>query len=81
MASRVVRARLDLASEKALESLVAQGGTESSVVRSALIELARERQRAALREEARRIGADPADRAEVRRLLEELESSSPPWPD
>lgn len=80
MASRVVRARLDLASEKALESLVLELGTESEVVRTALIEAARVRRKAMVREEVARLAADPEDSLERKALLEDLEDTSPIWP-
>jgi hypothetical protein len=33
-----------------------------------------------LREEARRLGANPADRAELAALRDELDRLAPPWP-
>ena len=41
----------------------------------------RRRTRAALREEARRLGADEADREEVRQVMELMDELSPPWPE
>jgi hypothetical protein len=41
---------------------------------------ARRRRGVALREEARRLAADPRDRAELAALREELDELSPPWP-
>jgi formiminotetrahydrofolate cyclodeaminase len=41
----------------------------------------REARRIALAEEAKRAAADPVDRAEVKRLLEEWEPLSPEWPE
>ena len=40
MASRVVRARLDAASERALDRLMREGRNESEAVRAALVECA-----------------------------------------
>lgn len=55
--------------------------TDSQAVRSALTEArSRRRQRLALREEARRLAADPADRAELKTLEEELGELTPDWP-
>jgi hypothetical protein len=34
----------------------------------------------ALREEARRLAADPGDRAELVALREQLDEIAPPWP-
>jgi hypothetical protein len=70
MASRVVRARLDEASEQALRTLMREGRNESEAVRAALVEAARRRRRqAGLAEEVRRLAEDPADAAERGALL------------
>ncbi len=54
---------------------------DSQAVRSALTEArARRRKRVALREEARRLAADPKDRAELSALRDELDEITPPWP-
>ena len=59
----------------------AEGMSDSQAVRSALTEArARRRRRVALREEARCLAADPADRAELSALSEELDEITPPWP-
>lgn len=82
MASRTVRARLDAESERALERLLRDGGTESEVLRAALVEAAARRwDDAVIREQAERIGNDPADRAEMQALVAELEPLSPEWPE
>jgi hypothetical protein len=53
MASRVVRARLDEASEQALSTLMREGRNESEAVRAALVEAGdRRRRQAALAEES-----------------------------
>ncbi len=53
---------------------------DSEAVRSALTEArARRRRRAALRDEARRLAADPKERAELAVLREELDDLAPPW--
>lgn len=55
--------------------------TDSQAVRSALREArSRRRQRLALGEEARRLAADPEDRAEMKALEEELGELTPDWP-
>jgi hypothetical protein len=55
--------------------------TDSQAVRSALTEArSRRRQRLALREEARRLAADPEDRVELKTLEEELGELAPDWP-
>lgn len=79
--SRALHVRLDADSEAALAVLRAEGMSDSQAVRSALTEArARRRQRVALREEARRLAADPVDRAELAALREELDELTPPWP-
>ena len=79
--SRALHVRLDADSEAALAVLRAEGMSDSQAVRSALTEArARRRRRVALREEARRLAADPGDRAEIRALRDELDELTPPWP-
>lgn len=61
--------------------LRAEGMSDSQAVRSALTEArTRRRRRLALREEARRLAADPQDRAELVALRDELDKLSPAWP-
>jgi hypothetical protein len=82
MPSRIVRARLDEASRLALSVLMNQGRTESEAIRTALIEAAeRRRQPEALAEEARRLAADPRDRAEAQAILADFEAIDPDWPE
>jgi hypothetical protein len=82
MASRVVRARLDDASEQALATMMREGRTESDAVRTALIEAGRRRQRhATLAEEVRRLAEDPADTAERHAVLADMEALSADWPE
>ena len=74
MASRVVRVRLDQASERALSALMREGRDESEAVRTALAEAGRRRRRqAALAEEVLRLAADPADRAERRAAMADMD--------
>jgi hypothetical protein len=82
MASRVVRARLDDASERALSALMREGRNESDAVRTALVEAGRRRQRqATLAEEVRRLAGDPADTAERRAVMADMDAVSADWPE
>lgn len=82
MASRVVRARLDDSSEEALASLMREGRNESEAVRTALVEAGRRRQRrSALAEEVLRLVEDPADSAERRAVMADMEAASADWPE
>jgi hypothetical protein len=79
--ARALHVRLDADSEAALGILRAEGLSDSQAVRSALNEAgARRRRRAALREEALGLAANPTDRAELARLHEELDALAPEWP-
>jgi Arc/MetJ-type ribon-helix-helix transcriptional regulator len=76
-----VRARLDDASEDALETLVREGRNESEAVRTALIEAAsRRRQRSAVAAEVRRLADDPVDTAERQAVMDDMEAISADWP-
>jgi Arc/MetJ-type ribon-helix-helix transcriptional regulator len=82
MPSRVVRARLDQASERALGVLMGEGRNESEAVRAALVEAANRRQlRSALAAEVERLAADDADTAERRAVMADMEAISGPWPE
>jgi len=63
--SDTLTVRLDTESRRALRELTYGGRSRSDAVREALLTAVEVRRRQALREEAARIGADPADRAEV----------------
>jgi hypothetical protein len=79
--SRALHVRLDADAEAALAVLRAEGMNDSQAVRSALTEArTRRRRRAALREEARRLACDTADRAEIAALSDELDEITPAWP-
>jgi len=81
MASRVVRARLDQASERALGLLMREGRNESEAVREALVEAGRKRtQRSALAEEVRRLAADPDDTRERRAVMADMDAVAADWP-
>ena len=82
MASRVVRARLDEASERALSTLMREGRNESEAVRAALVEAdQRRRRRAALADEVRRLAGDPADTAEREAVMADMDAVSVDWPE
>lgn len=81
MASRVVRARLDEASERALSTLMREGRNESEAVRAALTEAGRRRARSsALAVEVARLAADPSDTADRKAVLADMEAAAPDWP-
>jgi Arc/MetJ-type ribon-helix-helix transcriptional regulator len=81
MASRVVRARLDEASEQALSALMREGRNESEAVRTALLEAGQRRRRhAALADEVRRLADDPEDTAERRAVMADMDAASADWP-
>ncbi len=77
-----MQARLDDDSERDLALLRNMGHTDSEAIRLALREAAARRRRSsALRREAEALAADPVDRAEMQRILEEMESIAAPWPE
>ena len=80
MASRVVRARLDEESERALSILMREGRNESDAVRTALREAGRRRgQRSALAAEVSRLAADPVDTAERRAVMADMDAAAADW--
>jgi hypothetical protein len=82
MASRVVRARLDEASERALATLTREGRNESDAVRTALVEAAQRRRRSSgLVAEVHRLVSDPADAAERQAVMADMDSISADWPE
>ena len=66
--------RTDPEVDAALSALVGDGRDRSRAIREAIIEAARRARAARLRAEADALAADPADRAEARAVLEDLES-------
>ncbi|MEA2371463.1 MAG: hypothetical protein QOH12_1857 [Solirubrobacteraceae bacterium] len=81
MASRVVRARLDPASETALSLLMREGRNESDAVRTALVEAGRRRmQRSVLAEEVTRLAQDPRDRLERDAVMADMDAAGTDWP-
>jgi Arc/MetJ-type ribon-helix-helix transcriptional regulator len=82
MPSRVVRARLDEASESALSVLMREGRNESDAVRTALVEAGRRRaQRSALAAEVSRLAADQHDSGERKAVLADMDSVGADWPE
>jgi hypothetical protein len=82
MASRTVRARLDEPSEQALATLMREGRNESEAVRIALVEAGQRRlRRSALADEVRRLAADPADAAERRAVMKDMDAVEADWPE
>ncbi len=82
MASRVVRARLDEASQRALAVLMREGRNESEAVRAALVEAGRRRTRSgALAAEVRRLASDPSDTAERRAVMADMDAVAADWPE
>jgi hypothetical protein len=76
--ARSLHVRLDDASAAALDLLRASGLNDSEAVRTALNEAAARRQTSgALREEARRLAADPDDRREMQAIREQLDQLAP----
>jgi len=59
---------------KALEVLTRDGAAVSAVVRSALIDAARRKARAAIRGEAESLAKDEADRTEALHVLRDMET-------
>jgi hypothetical protein len=81
MPSRVVRARLDAASEMALASLMREGRNESEAVRAALVEAGRRRtRRSMLAAEVDRLARDPEDTAERRAVMADMDLIAADWP-
>jgi Arc/MetJ-type ribon-helix-helix transcriptional regulator len=71
----MISLRLDEEVERALEELVSDGRSQSEAVRDALLLASRLRRDERLRAEARRVGADPEDRAEMAEVLAFISSS------
>lgn len=81
MPSRTIRARLDEPSESALATLMREGRNESEAIRAALVEAGERRlRRAALVNEVGRLAVDPADTAERRAVMADLDALEPDWP-
>ena len=74
MATNTITVRADAEIADALDELMSDGGTRSSVVRAAILAAARKHRRVRLRAEAERLAADPEDAAEMRAVREDMES-------
>lgn len=75
---RAISVRLDDDAQQALDALTASGRRRSDVIREALVELARSRDRSNLAAEAERLNADRTDRAEkarIARLMDALRAA------
>jgi antitoxin component of RelBE/YafQ-DinJ toxin-antitoxin module len=80
--ARSLHVRLDDAAAAALDVVRADGLTDSEAVRTALREAAtRRRARSAIREEVRRVAADPDDQEEMRIVREQMAELAPPIRD
>lgn len=69
----VVNFRTDDRSQRALAELTADGATVSEAIRQALIDAVRLRKRDQMRRESMEALADPADLAESRQVLSEMD--------
>ncbi len=69
----VVNFRTDEPSERALAELTADGATVSDAIRQALVDAVRLRRREQMRRESVEAAGDPADLAESRQVLAEMD--------
>jgi len=69
----VVNFRTDERAERALAELTADGSTVSEAIRQALVDAVRLRRREQMRRESREVSGDPADVAESRQVLAEMD--------
>lgn len=69
----VVNFRTDERADRALRELTADGATVSEAIRQALTDAVHFRRREQLRRESLEVSRDPADLAETRRVLEEMD--------
>jgi hypothetical protein len=69
----VVNFRTDERTERALAELTADGSTVSDAIRQALVDAVRLRRREQMRRESLDLAADPADLAESRKVLKEMD--------
>lgn len=75
----MVSLRLDDKTNEALRLLTRDGASRSEAIRDALLEAAKRKRSVELRAAAEAAGADPADLAEARAVLEFMESLREPW--
>lgn len=69
----VVNFRTDDRTERALAELTADGSTVSDAIRQALVDAVRLRRREQMRQESLEVSGDPADLAESRQVLTEMD--------
>jgi hypothetical protein len=69
----VLNFRTDERSDRALAELMSDGTTVSEAIRRALVDAVRLRRREQMRAESRELMNDPADLAESRRVLAEMD--------
>lgn len=69
----VVNFRTDERAERALAELTADGSTVSDAIRQALVDAVRLRRRDQMRRESLEVSGDPADVAESRQVLAEMD--------
>lgn len=69
----VVNFRTDERAARALAELTADGSTVSEAIRQALVDAVRMRRREQMRRESLEVCGDPADVAESRRVLAEMD--------
>jgi hypothetical protein len=69
----VVNFRTDERTDRALAELTADGSTISEAIRQALVDAVRLRRREQMRRESLDLSANPADRAESRQVLKEMD--------
>lgn len=69
----VVNFRTDEPAERALAELTADGSTVSDAIRQALVDAVRLRRREQMRRESLEVSGDPADLAESRQVLAEMD--------
>jgi hypothetical protein len=75
--------RLGVEGQRALEDIARKRGiTRAEAARQAIAETAeRERRRSGLAAEVARVANDPADRAEMKAISEEMAELAPDWPE
>jgi Arc/MetJ-type ribon-helix-helix transcriptional regulator len=72
-----ISVRLDESAEEALAYLEDHGVPRSEAIRRGLTELADRERRSEIRRQAEEVAADPEDRAETMRILEQMEALAP----
>jgi Arc/MetJ-type ribon-helix-helix transcriptional regulator len=72
-----ISVRLDQSAEEALAYLESHGVSRSEAIRRGVTELADRERRAEIRRQAAEVAADPDDRAEMLRILEQMEALAP----